>query len=459
MTTTKPFTERTWGRWGLLLSAVILGALLMIASWSNHRSAQQATDALHNGQARVFERAIMGTLLRLEDRDDPSAIRAVVDSLLTDYRAEGLRYIAVIGPDDAWSVSTGTPSGGAAGLVPLPAEHPRYQISQVDSRVRVSHLRPRLPRLEPVDGQAPAAPPPGAQSASGEDPPSGAGDEGSRTRFERRPRGIVFEFEPLIAMRLMERARELLLFGMAAAAVMLAVAIVSWRMTRRYEYAMLRLEDQRRLSLLGEMSAVLAHEIRNPLASLKGHAQLLTETLPAASSELRKAQTVVREATRLEALTTDLLDFVRLGPVNREPVDPLELVRTAIDDVDARGFALRADGAPSRWSMDAARMRQVLVNLLRNARQATPDSATLPVISVRDGAGALVIEVRDFGPGLPAGQEARIFDPFFTTRTTGTGLGLAVARRIVEHHGGTLTAATHPEGGAVFKLELPGRRG
>jgi two-component system sensor histidine kinase HydH len=241
--------------------------------------------------------------------------------------------------------------------------------------------------------------------------------------------------------------------------VLLAVAAVSWRMSRRYEAALLKLQDQRRLSVLGEMSAVLAHEIRNPLASLKGHAQLLAEKLPAESAELGNARTVVREATRLEALTTDLLDFVRMGPVDRASVDPVVLVRSAIEDVGPGGFTLRADGAPKRWSLDSIRLRRVLVNLLRNARRATPAGARVPEISVSIRAGALVVEVRDFGAGLPARQAERIFDPFFTTRAAGTGLGLAVARRIVEHHGGTLTAADHPEGGAVFRIELPGSEG
>src|SRR5439155_21048299 len=121
---------------------------------------------------------------------------------------------------------------------------------------------------------------------------------------------------------------------------------------------------ERRLASLGEMSAVLAHEIRNPLASLKGNAQLLAAMLPADDKPRAKADRVVDEALRLEQLTSDLLAFVRTGELQRAAVDPAQLVREA-----AAGLAVEVDGtgAPRAWSLDAARMRQVVVNLLDNA--------------------------------------------------------------------------------------------
>ena len=105
------------------------------------------------------------------------------------------------------------------------------------------------------------------------------------------------------------------------------------------------------------------------------------------------------------------------------------------------------------------RFRQaVLVNLLRNAVQAAPQGPPPQALAALEN-GSLVFTIRDFGPGLPEGQEERIFDPFFTTRTTGTGLGLPVARRIVEMHGGHLHATNAPGGGALFRIELPRREG
>jgi two-component system sensor histidine kinase HydH len=154
-------------------------------------------------------------------------------------------------------------------------------------------------------------------------------------------------------------------------------------------------------------------------------------------------------------LTSDLLDFVRVGPLERTPADPVPILQASIEEVAGGGFDLHRDQAPSSWPLDAVRMRQVFINVLRNAHQATRPGADRPEVALRVEGDLLVVTVRDHGDGLPRGQEERIFDPFFTTRTTGTGLGLAVARRVVELHGGTLTAANHPKGGAVFRIALP----
>jgi signal transduction histidine kinase len=120
------------------------------------------------------------------------------------------------------------------------------------------------------------------------------------------------------------------------------------------------------------------------------------------------------------------------------------------------GVELVVDGAPDVWPLDGSRMRQALGNLLSNARQSAP-AARAPRATVAGRDGSRVFEVRDFGPGLPHGSEDRIFEPFFTTRASGTGLGLAVARRVAEMHGGAITASNHPEGGAVFRILIPAR--
>jgi two-component system, NtrC family, sensor histidine kinase HydH len=245
----------------------------------------------------------------------------------------------------------------------------------------------------------------------------------------------------------------------AMAATLLTVAGFGfWVQSLRHEDARRRQEHRQRLSQLGEMSAVLAHEIRNPLASLKGNAQLLAERLAPGSRELQRAERVVNEATRLEALTSDLLDFARAGPVEHDAADPAALLRLAVEDVGQPGLAIDDANAPPRWTMDSKRIGQALANLLRNAVQVSPGDRP-PVASVAEEAGQLVYTVRDFGPGLPDRDRERIFEPFYTTRTNGTGLGLAVARRATELHGGSISAANHPDGGAVFRLMIPrGRR-
>jgi two-component system sensor histidine kinase HydH len=264
----------------------------------------------------------------------------------------------------------------------------------------------------------------------------------------------IIEFEPVVASRLVQRARRSLVLAGVGASILTIAAFLFWRISTRYEDARIRLEEQRRLTLLGEMSAVLAHEIRNPLASLKGNAQLLAERLPPDSRERTRADRVISEATRLEALTSDLLNFARSGPLELESADPVEVMRVSLADVRGEELLVDDAGAPELWPMDRGRIRQALVNILQNAQQASPEDQP-PEIHVGEQDGSLVYEIRDFGPGLQAGSEDRIFDPFFTTRTNGTGLGLAVARRVAEMHGGDIIAYNHTSGGAVFRLMIP----
>jgi two-component system sensor histidine kinase HydH len=268
------------------------------------------------------------------------------------------------------------------------------------------------------------------------------------------PPVAVVELEPPQVAGLqatMARARGV---GALAVLVLLGVATVLSRNVARQAAAARRAEQERRLLALGQMSAVMAHELRNPLASLKGHAQLLVEDLDPASRAHAKADRVVREAERLERLTRDLLDFVREGPLDRREVATGDLVARAVADVPPDRVRVQTAEAPAHLVVDEARIVAALANLVRNGVQAAPDA---PVeLSVAAVGGDVRIDVRDRGPGLPAGEEEAIFEPFVTTRVRGTGLGLAVARRAAEQHGGTLSGETLPEGGARFRMLLPG---
>jgi two-component system sensor histidine kinase HydH len=201
------------------------------------------------------------------------------------------------------------------------------------------------------------------------------------------------------------------------------------------------------------MSAVLAHEIRNPLASLKGHAQLLAESLEGDSEKETKANRVVHEAIRLETLTTDLLDFVRTGKICRTQVNPADLIHRAAMDVDSDRIVAQTDAAPASFAMDGDRMQQALVNLLSNGLQASDEGKV--VARVEGEADRLVFTVTDSGKGIPEDRLEDMFAPFHTTKVRGTGLGLAVVRRIVELHGGTVTASNAKDGGAQFRIEIP----
>ncbi|MFO7262262.1 MAG: ATP-binding protein [bacterium] len=395
-------------RWGWLAMTIALVIALLANAVGNRRAARDAVATLNRGQADILRGAVRIATFRNRDLTAEE-----LEALVAEHADQGLRYLAVIDDEGRVLMSAGTPAGGVV---------------------------PRLRRFGPdvLDARAGAM-----QFAMPLGRPGG-----------REPRLIVVQFEPVVASRLVARADRSVALALIGAAGLLAAAAVLWRMSRRYEEAERRMEENRRLSLLGEMSAVLAHEIRNPLASLKGNAQLLAERLEPGTSDRRRADRVVAEAARLEALTTDLLDFARSGPLDVRPVDPAELVRAAADEVGAGAIGIDTRDAPERWPLDPTRFRQVLTNLLRNAWQASPPDRP-PVVRVARENDELVITVRDFGPGLPAQDRDRIFDPFFTTRTNGTGLGLPVARRIVELHGGRITAEDAPDGGAVFSVRLP----
>ena len=258
---------------------------------------------------------------------------------------------------------------------------------------------------------------------------------------------------PETAIALEEKAALNLGVGIAAALLVVLTSLALRRYAREREVALAKAAEHAHLSALGEMSAVLAHEIRNPLASLKGHAQLLEESLEEGSKARAKAERVVREALRIEHLTTDLLAFVRSGTLSRREVDPRLLAEEAIA---ASGLSDRivlcAESAPKHADLDADRVRGAIENLLQNAGDAAPLGKI--TLTLTHDASAVIFEVRDAGPGIPKDQLERIFAPFHTTRTQGTGLGLAVARRIAEAHGGSLVARNVEPGGACFTLRL-----
>ncbi|OGU09167.1 MAG: hypothetical protein A2W29_02400 [Gemmatimonadetes bacterium RBG_16_66_8] len=409
-----------FARWGWLATTFALVVALLATAWASQRGAERASDTLVRGQSDVLMEAFREYM-----RARPGIpAAATLDSFVTDRVDAGVRYVGLHLPNpdtliEAGASVGGSPSREGGGRRGPPG--PRF----VGDRVR-------------MEGPIPfCASPPCTGRPTG--PPVSA----------------VLELEPVVAESLTAGARRTFFVASIVAAALLAAALMFWRLSVLREREQSRVEQERRLASLGEMSAVLAHEIRNPLASLKGNAQLLAERLAADGSDHRKAERIVGEAKRLESLITDLLEFARPGTLERVPADPNALLRTALDEVGAEAFVLRFAEAPP-WPMDATHVLRALTNLLRNARQASPPGRPSEVaLAMRDG--ALVFTVHDFGPGIPAGDESRIFEPFYTTRTTGTGLGLAVARRIAELHDGTVTAANHPAGGAVFELVIPKR--
>jgi signal transduction histidine kinase len=245
--------------------------------------------------------------------------------------------------------------------------------------------------------------------------------------------------------------------GCLGAAVVVAGTFFFLWLTRKREEALAVAAQESQLALLARMSGVLAHELRNPLTSAKGHSQLLVEMLAGSARPQQKAHYVVKEIVRLEALTDKLLVFAKSGQIKREPVNVAELVQTATARVEsgesATPVVVRVEGALGAFSLDARAMEQVLVNLLRNAIQAQGDERTPLEVSVSTQDKKLHIAVRDHGPGVP--PDVELFTPFATTKLTGTGLGLALCRQVVRAHGGHISLTNHPEGGALVEITLP----
>ncbi len=415
-----------WVRWGWLATTVALGAAVILTAWSNLLSVREASITLYSGQNDLLLRAVTQPLRGQEI--EPTA--ELVQRVLAEQSEAGLRYLAVYDREGVLEAHAGLPSGPVPSRLPDAAGPPGPHLEKLPGgRVRTTMIAPPH-----HDRDAPAS------------------------AERRRGRSVLLEFEPLVAERLAAHAARTLVVGLIVAVLLMAAAAVFWRMSQRHEEVQRRLEHQRRLGALGEMSAVLAHEIRNPLASLKGHAQLLAERFAAGSGERQKADRVVREALRLETLVGNLLEFARSGAIHPVITDPVALLRDAAEEAGPGVIDCSATEAPPAWRLDEEGMRRALANVLRNAVQASPPGARIEAAVARER-NRLVFTVRDHGPGFVPGQIAQLFDPFYTTRATGTGLGLAVAQRLVRLHGGTIHAENLPDGGARVRISIPEDRG
>lgn len=219
-----------------------------------------------------------------------------------------------------------------------------------------------------------------------------------------------------------------------------------------------------RLHALGEMTAGLAHEIRNPLASLKTAAAIVADEIPETSPRRKMVVILEKEIDRLAALLERFLAFARPDTLVLARVDLTQIVERAValiqTQADARQVAVQVARPPAPLFVqgDADRLTQVVLNVLLNAVQFSPSSAVVKVHaeeqSLPHGRFA-VVAVTDQGPGIAAADRERIFDPFFSTRADGTGLGLAIASRLVDEHRGYIEVAEREGQGATLRLFLP----
>jgi len=223
------------------------------------------------------------------------------------------------------------------------------------------------------------------------------------------------------------------------------------------------IETSRRLASLGRLAAGIAHEIRNPLSSIKGFATYFRERYRDVPEDQKTAEVMIREVDRLNRVIGQLLEFARPMAVQKKPADLQSLIRHSVKLVEKQAQAkeikvetvLPNEIAPA--SVDPDRLNQVFLNLFLNAIEAMENRGTMTVALSKETQPPRVrIDVTDTGPGIPEQDLEHIFDPYFTTRQTGTGLGLAIVHKIIESHKGEVKVESKVGKGTTVTVFLPG---
>lgn len=227
-----------------------------------------------------------------------------------------------------------------------------------------------------------------------------------------------------------------------------------------------RLQEQvrrnERLSALGNLAAGIAHEIRNPLSSIKGFATYLAGKIKTEGPDKEAAKVMIQEVDRLNRVVSELLEFAKPGQPVLKNEDVNAVIERALrlcgSDASGKGVEVRflkVEALPP-VPLDAERMTQALLNLFLNAIQAMDRNGMLEVSAHREGSpGRLAVRIADTGKGMAPDVIANIFNPYFTTRPSGTGLGLAIVHRVVEGHGGEIKVESQPGTGTTFTILLP----
>lgn len=417
-------------RWGMLITSISVGLMLVASSLLGYLGARDGAQSVARVRAMDMLSAARRVLLTSGTKPEQA------ESLLADMQVQGLQSVSLVNPSGETTLLAGTPVFKQGQYQRRPAAAgPQVLIDWDENRIQATG---------PLMAGRGRVLNPGRRGAG-------------RGRFDGRGKDrrlLVLEFEPLAAGSLISRAAWTLALSLVVAALALAGSLVFFRLSSRADWFRNQLEREKKLAALGEMSAVLGHELRNPLTALKGHAQLLLERLSADHPGHKGAETVVNEATRMEKLTNEVLEFARTGKLERKPGSARKVVEAALAEWSPERIKLEIAPALPEWPMDSRRMQRVISNLVGNALEASPKDTPVE-IQVWLESECLLFQVRDHGAGLKPGEQQRVFEPFYTSRVQGTGLGLAVALRIVDGHEGTIRADNHPDGGAEFTVRLP----
>jgi signal transduction histidine kinase len=283
----------------------------------------------------------------------------------------------------------------------------------------------------------------------------------SFAEFLRESDGTLTTFKQLL------RLSSIMVLGLAAALVILVyrgmIAPLRHQLTETHAI----IARQEKLASLGVLAAGVAHEIRNPLTAIKFRLYSLRKSLPASGSGNEDADVIGNEIDRLERIVQDFLQFARpsepdmvAAPVKRIVEEAFALLKP---ELQKASIELKLEPCDTAWiRADRQQIKQVLINLIQNAADSIERNGVItlrvrmePGSARRGRADSVVVEVADNGKGIPPDVRKRLFDPFFTTKAGGTGLGLPIAARIVEKHGGALHYQTELHRGTTFSLVLP----
>ncbi len=241
-------------------------------------------------------------------------------------------------------------------------------------------------------------------------------------------------------------------------------AVIILRDLRELKLLEEKVRRSEKLAAIGKLAAAVAHEIRNPLSSIRGFAQYLRNALKDKPREKEYAETMVSEVDRINRVVTDLLIFARPMEAELAPTDVTDLVERTVRlvqaDARSRDVVIQVSLSDlSKIPLDENQMTQAILNLLLNSLQAVDSGGHIEVGAELDpSVSRLIIWVEDDGPGISRDQKEKIFDPFFTTREQGTGLGLAIVHKIVENHNGAINLQSPPAGktrGCRLTISIP----
>ncbi len=235
------------------------------------------------------------------------------------------------------------------------------------------------------------------------------------------------------------------------------------RIRRQHALTERQLERSHQLSLVGQMAAGVAHEIKNPLASIKGSVEILCDPSTSAKDRSEFAEIVGREIKRVDGTVREFLEFARPREPELSRLDFGNSVSGSVRQLERqlaeRKIAVRARIEPGLFvSGDGEKLHQAMLNLLLNSAEASPTGSSISVSVARSGR-RVELNVIDEGKGISPEEIDKVFDPFFTTKPSGTGLGLAIVKRIIEAHNGSISIASEPGHGTRVTITLPQAEG